>query len=90
MRVVTQTELKRLSKPELMVLQKMIAADLLRLPDGSAELWIAHANLAAIRYTLAPKLSFSPSYGPTRPGLSRQPWIRLNDNSRRRVKNDDG
>lgn len=61
MRVLTQTELKRLSKPELMVLLQQIAADLPHLPEGSHELRIAHANLATIRQALTPRPSFGPS-----------------------------
>ena len=60
MRALTQTELKRLSKPELMVLQQQIAATLPHLPEGSHDLRIAHANLAVIRTALAPHPSFGP------------------------------
>lgn len=60
MRVLTQIELKRLSKPELMVLQQQIATALPHLPEGSHDLRIAHANLAAIRLALTPHPSFGP------------------------------
>jgi hypothetical protein len=53
MRVLSQTELNRLSRTELMVLLRRIAGELLGLPAGSAELQIAHANLQNIRKALA-------------------------------------
>ena len=58
MRMLTQTELMRLSKPELMVLLQQIAASLPHLTEGSHELRIAHANLAIIRKILTPRPGF--------------------------------
>lgn len=52
MRVLTQTELMRLTRRELLVLQHRIASELSMLPIGSAELRNAHANLANIRRAL--------------------------------------
>jgi hypothetical protein len=59
MRVFSQTELNRLSRTELMVLLRRISAELAYLPEGSAELRNAHANLQNIRRALA-----RPSPGP--------------------------
>jgi hypothetical protein len=52
MRVMSQTELIRLTRTELMVLQRQFAGELPRLPGGSHELRIAHANLQNIRRAL--------------------------------------
>lgn len=54
-------ELNRLSRAELMTLQKVIAAELPSFREGSTELRAAHANLANIRAALA------------RPGLGPRP-----------------
>lgn len=59
MRILSQTELSRLSKPELMVLLRTIASALPSLREGSAELRDAHANLLNIRRALA-KPGFRP------------------------------
>ena len=53
MRVLTQTELMRLSRAELMVLLRRIASELPDLPVNLHELRIAHANLHEIRRALA-------------------------------------
>jgi hypothetical protein len=53
MRILSPAELSRLRKPELHVLLRTIAAELLRLREGSAELRNAQANLMAIRRLLA-------------------------------------
>ena len=53
MGVISQTELMRLTRTELMVLLRKIAGKLAGLPAGSAELRIAHANLQNIRRALA-------------------------------------
>jgi hypothetical protein len=53
MRVISQTELMRLTRTEQMVLLKRIAAELPSLPAGSTELRAAHANLPNIRKALA-------------------------------------
>ena len=53
MRVISQTELMRLSRTELMVLQRQIAGDLASLPANSTELRNAHVNLQNIRRALA-------------------------------------
>lgn len=53
MRVLSQMELNRLSRNELMVLMRTIAAALPGLREGSIELRAAHANLANIRAALA-------------------------------------
>jgi hypothetical protein len=60
MRVLTQTELNRMSRPELAALLHKIAAMLPDLPEGSQELRSAHANLQNIRRALAPKPGFGP------------------------------
>jgi hypothetical protein len=49
MRVLSQMELNRLSRNELLTLQRTIAAALPGLKEGSIELRAAHANLANIR-----------------------------------------
>lgn len=53
MRVLTQTELTRLTRRELLVLQHRIVCELPTLPAGSAELRSAHASLVNIRRALA-------------------------------------
>ena len=53
MRVISQSELLRLTRTELMVLLRKIACELPNLKDGSVELRNAHANLANIRRALA-------------------------------------
>lgn len=53
MRILSLAELSRLSKPELLVLLRTIAAELHRLREGSPELRAAHQNLLAIRTALA-------------------------------------
>jgi hypothetical protein len=53
MRVMSQSELLRLSRAELNVLLHKIACDLPHLPASSAELRNAHANLQNIRRALA-------------------------------------
>jgi hypothetical protein len=53
MRVISQTELMRLSRTELMVLQQRIAGALAYMRAGTAELRDAHANLQNIRRVLA-------------------------------------
>jgi hypothetical protein len=52
MRVISQTELMRLTRIELMVLLHKIAGELPSLPANSAELRSAHANLLNIRRAL--------------------------------------
>jgi hypothetical protein len=53
MRVISQSELNRLSRRELMALLRKIAETLPYLPEGSIELRSAHANLQNIRRVLA-------------------------------------
>lgn len=53
MRVISQSELLRLSRIELHALLRRIAAKLPALPEGSHELRIAHLNLHNIRLALA-------------------------------------
>lgn len=53
MRVLSQNELNRLSRSELMALMRRIACDLPGLAEGSVELRNAHANLHNIRCALA-------------------------------------
>jgi hypothetical protein len=53
MRVISQSELLRLTRTELMVLLRKIACDLPTLAEGSVELRHAHANLVNIRRALA-------------------------------------
>jgi hypothetical protein len=47
--LISQTELMRLSRTELMVLQRGIAGELVYLSEDSIELRNAHANLVNIR-----------------------------------------
>jgi hypothetical protein len=53
MRVLSQSELLRLSRIELTMLLRKIASELPALPEGSHELRTAHYNLYNIRLTLA-------------------------------------
>ncbi|MBU1210903.1 MAG: hypothetical protein KJ587_06485 [Alphaproteobacteria bacterium] len=53
MRVISQSELLRLSRPALHALLRRIAAELPDYPEGSHELRIAHLNLHSIRQALA-------------------------------------
>lgn len=53
MRVFSNSELQRLSRNELLVIQRMIASELPRLAENSAELRAAHLNLRNIRNALA-------------------------------------
>jgi ferredoxin-fold anticodon binding domain-containing protein len=53
MRVLSQTELSRLSRTELMALLRRISAELAYLPDGSIALRNAQTNLLNIRRALA-------------------------------------
>lgn len=53
MRVLTQTELSRLTRGELLALLHRIAQTLPDLADGSAQLGIAHSNLQNIRRALS-------------------------------------
>lgn len=53
MRVLSQTELMRCTKPELAALLRRIAAMLPEFPEGSIELRNAHTNLQNIRRALA-------------------------------------
>ena len=53
MRVLSQSELLRLSRLELTTLLRKIASGLPALPEGSHELRIAHYNRYNIRLTLA-------------------------------------
>lgn len=53
MRVLSNFELQRLSRNELMVIQRRILSELTALPEGSAELRNAHFNLSNIRKALA-------------------------------------
>jgi hypothetical protein len=53
MRVISQSELLRLSRLELTALLRKIASELPALPEGSHELRIAHYNLYNIRLVLA-------------------------------------
>lgn len=53
MRVLSQSELLRLSRAELMVILRRIASELTALPEGSIELHNAHINLRNIRAALA-------------------------------------
>jgi hypothetical protein len=45
MRILSQTELSRMSRAELYILLRRIAGELLNLKEGSVELRNAHANL---------------------------------------------
>jgi hypothetical protein len=53
MRVLTQGELMRATRAELMALLRRISSELPNLPDGSTELAYAHMNLRNIRAALA-------------------------------------
>lgn len=53
MRVLTQCELARCTRPELAALLRRIAAELPSLKEGSADLRNAHINLQNIRRALA-------------------------------------
>lgn len=53
MRILTQTELSRLTRGELLALLHSIAQTLPDLADGSAGLNAAHCNLQNIRRTLS-------------------------------------
>lgn len=53
MRVISQAELSQMTRPELMMLLRRIAAELPNLSAGSGELRNAHANLQNIRRALA-------------------------------------
>jgi hypothetical protein len=55
MRVLTPYELAMMTRTELDAMFRRIAAELALLPEGSAELRAAHANLQAIRLRLAPR-----------------------------------
>ena len=59
MRVLTLTELMRLTRTELCVLLMRITNDLPDLPEGSVERANAHVNLVTIRCLLA-RRDFSP------------------------------
>ncbi|ODR99522.1 hypothetical protein AUC68_04755 [Methyloceanibacter methanicus] len=52
MRVLTQTELSRMTRPELMVLLQRICAELPDLAENAPELRAAHFNLTNIRRAL--------------------------------------
>ena len=58
MRVLTITELLRLTRRELCDLAAHITAELPRYPEGSAELASALTNLRNIRWALARKLAY--------------------------------
>jgi hypothetical protein len=53
MRVLSQSELLRLSRPELSLLLRKIAGELPNLQEGSVELRNAHMNLQHIRRAMA-------------------------------------
>jgi hypothetical protein len=53
MRLISQSELLRLSRLELTTLLRKIVSELSALPEGSNELRIAHYNLYNIRLALA-------------------------------------
>lgn len=55
MRVLTPYELSMMTRPELDAMLRRIASDLPHLPEGSADLRAAHANLQAIRRALMPR-----------------------------------
>ena len=59
MRVLTLTELLRLTRTELCTLISEISSGMADLPEGSPELHNAHANLHKIRWALA-RGNFSP------------------------------
>ena len=52
MRVLSNFELQRLSRNELLVIQRMIASELPLLAENSPELRAAHSNLSNIRKAL--------------------------------------
>ena len=60
MRVLTQGEIARMTRPELAATLHAIATRLPELPEGSAALRGAHINLQNIRRALAPKPGFGP------------------------------
>lgn len=60
MRVLTQGEIARMTRPELNAMLQRIAARLPELQEGSPELRAAHINLQSIRRALAPTPSFGP------------------------------
>jgi hypothetical protein len=53
MRVLSNFELQRLSRNELMVIMRKIASELTALPAGSVEVRNAHYNLHNIRKAIA-------------------------------------
>ena len=53
MRVLSLSELSRLSKTELSVLLRRVASELPSLREGSSELHNAHTNLVNIRRAMA-------------------------------------
>jgi transketolase len=53
MRVLTPYELSMMTRPALIAMLQRIASELPHLPEGSADLRAAHANLQAIRRALA-------------------------------------
>lgn len=53
MRVISQSDLLRASRPELYAMLREIASAIPYLPEGSHELRIAHNNLYNIRMILA-------------------------------------
>jgi hypothetical protein len=53
MRVISQSELLRLSRAELSGLLQRIVCELPHLREGSHELGVTHANLLSIRKALA-------------------------------------
>ena len=59
MRVLTLTELLRMTRTELCALITEIASGMADLPEGTPELHNAHANLSKIRWALA-RGDFSP------------------------------
>ena len=62
MRVLTQTELSRMTRTELMALLRRLSTTLPDLREGTAELRDAHANLQNIRRALV-----KPCLPPPRP-----------------------
>jgi hypothetical protein len=60
MRVLTQGELSRMTRTELMALLRRISTDLPDLREGSNELRDAHAKLQNIRKALARPLTPGP------------------------------
>ena len=53
MRVISQSELLRASRLELQDMLRRIGSEILRMPEGSHELRIAHYNMYNIRLILA-------------------------------------